>query len=52
VKETEGRSNDKSEETKTATGLQYNKGGRYDRKGRIDGNETLSGCRASSQGNP
>jgi hypothetical protein len=48
----EGTSNDKSEETKTAAGLRYNKGGRYDRKDRIDDNENLSSSRAYSQGNP
>jgi hypothetical protein len=48
----EGRSNDKSEETKTATGLQYSKDNRCDRKGRFDGNGDLFRSRASNQGNP
>jgi hypothetical protein len=52
VKETEGRSNDKSEETKTATGLQYTKDHRCDRKGRFDGKGDLFRSRASNQGDP
>jgi hypothetical protein len=51
VKETERRSNDKSEETKTATGLQCSKDHRCDRKGRFDGSGDLFGSRASNQGN-
>jgi hypothetical protein len=50
-KETEGRSNDKSEETKTATGLQCIKNHRCNQKGRFDGSGDLFGSRASNQGN-
>jgi hypothetical protein len=48
----EGTSNDKSEERKTAAGLRYNEGGRYDQKDRIDDNKNLSSSRAYSQGDP
>jgi hypothetical protein len=37
----EGTSNGKSEETKTAAGLQDNADDQKDRKGRVDGNENL-----------
>jgi hypothetical protein len=48
----EGTSNDKSEKTKTAAWLRPSKAARYDRKGRINGNENLSSRTSNSQDNP
>jgi hypothetical protein len=51
VKQTEEHQNDKSEETKTATGLQGSKTNRYNRKGYVDSRDDLPSCGTNSQGN-
>jgi hypothetical protein len=40
-KQIKGKSNDKSEETKTGPGLRYRENDRYDRKGRVGGDENV-----------
>ena len=52
MKQTEGHQNDKSEETKTAAGLQDGKTNRYNRKGHVDSYDDLPGCGTNNQNNP